>query len=183
MTIAKIFRVAGKTVDVKSRLWRSFNSHDDDNNNIKKQLVLWAKQLLTRYWRPLYDYDAKSPNATFFGELEHTNFLSLFLNLDKFLKNSTPGEISYIWQIERVQIDAIKFKRTEIYFLATEPRTANKKNRIRMTKEQHCGASRFFVHFFAVTGHYNVKLPNFTFYGGREHMTTIFFFVNLDTVL
>ena len=40
MTIAKIFRVTGKTVDVKSRLWRSFNSHDDDDNNIKKQLVL-----------------------------------------------------------------------------------------------------------------------------------------------
>ena len=81
------------------------------------------------FWPPLYDYDAKSPNATFFWELEQTNFLSLFLNLDKFLKNSTPGEISYIWQIERVQIDAIKFKRTEIYFLATEPRTPNKKKK------------------------------------------------------
>ena len=32
-------------------------------------------------------------------------FLSVFeRNLDKVLKNSTPGKITYIWQIERVQI-------------------------------------------------------------------------------
>ena len=40
----------------------------------------------------------------------------LFLNLNKILKNSTPGEIAYIWQIERVQIDAIKFEKTQIEF-------------------------------------------------------------------
>ena len=111
------------------------------------------------FWPPMYDYDAKSPNATFFWELEHTNFLSLFLNLDKFLKNSTPGEISYIWQIELVQIDTIKFKRTEIYFLATEPRTPNKKKKIELHWQNNnivC-ASRFFVHFFAVTAQYNVN--------------------------
>ena len=37
--------------------------------------------------------------------------------MDKFLKNSTPGNVSYIWQIERFQVDAIKFKRTQINFL------------------------------------------------------------------
>ena len=31
-----------------------------------------------------------------------------FLNLDKLLKNSTPGKVGYIWQIERVQIQATK---------------------------------------------------------------------------
>ena len=137
------------------------------------------------FWRPLYDYDAKSPNATFFEELEHTNFLSLFLNLDKFLKNSTPGEISYIWQIERVQIDAIKFKRTEIYFLeslsnddgdGTENGKKKKKKKLDWQNNNIVCASRFFVHFFAVTAHYNVERPNFTFYGGREQKTTIFFF-------
>ena len=35
------------------------------------------------------------------------------------LKNSTPGEVACIWHIERVQIDAIKFERTQIHFLAT----------------------------------------------------------------
>ena len=44
------------------------------------------------------------------------NFVSL--NLDKVLKNATPGKIAYNGQIERVQIDALKFERMQIYFLA-----------------------------------------------------------------
>ena len=55
-------------------------SNDDNNENVKKQLVLWAKQLLctcitlfsTFPWRPLHDYDVNPPNATFFGGREHT---------------------------------------------------------------------------------------------------------------
>ena len=43
-----------------------------------------------------------------------------FLNLDKLLKNSTPGKVGYIWQIERVQIEATKVETgTHIQFLAT----------------------------------------------------------------
>ena len=42
-----------------------------------------------------------------------------FLKLVKALKNSFQGETAYIPQIERVQIDAIKFERTQIHFLAT----------------------------------------------------------------
>ena len=31
----------------------------------------------------------------------------------------------------------------------------------------------FLVHFFAVTAHdYDVKMPNFKFYGGRKQVTT-----------
>ena len=37
--------------------------------------------------------------------------------MDKVLKNLIPGKVAYIWQIERVQIDAIKFERTQIQFL------------------------------------------------------------------
>ena len=44
-------------------------------------------------------------------------FSFLFLNLNKILKNSTPGKVAYIWHIERVQIDAMKFERTQIHFL------------------------------------------------------------------
>ena len=40
----------------------------------------------------------------------------LFLNLNKILKNSTPGKVACIWHIERVLIDAIKFERTQIHF-------------------------------------------------------------------
>ena len=39
------------------------------------------------------------------------------LNLHKILKNSTPGKVACILNIERVQIDAIKFERTQIHFL------------------------------------------------------------------
>ena len=30
-------------------------------------------------------------------------FPSLYLNMDKALKNSTPGKVAYIWRIERFQ--------------------------------------------------------------------------------
>ena len=43
-------------------------------------------------------------------------FLFLF-ELDKALKSSTPEKVAHIWRIERFQIDAIKFERTQIYFL------------------------------------------------------------------
>ena len=43
-------------------------------------------------------------------------FSSLFLNLNKIFKNSTPGKVACTWHIERVQIDAIKFERTQIHF-------------------------------------------------------------------
>ena len=36
--------------------------------------------------------------------------------MDKALKNSTPGKVAYIRRIERFQIDAIKFERTQIHF-------------------------------------------------------------------
>ena len=38
------------------------------------------------------------------------------MNLNKILKNSTPEEIAYIWQIEWAKIDAIKFEKTQIEF-------------------------------------------------------------------
>ena len=43
-------------------------------------------------------------------------FFFLFLNQNKILKNSTPGKVACIWHNERVQIDAIKFERTQIHF-------------------------------------------------------------------
>ena len=42
----------------------------------------------------------------------------LYLNMDEALKNLTPGKVAYIWGIERFQIDAVKFKRTQIHFLS-----------------------------------------------------------------
>ena len=43
------------------------------------------------------------------------SFLSL--NMDKALKNLTPGKVAYFSRIERFQTDEIKFERTQIHFL------------------------------------------------------------------
>ena len=95
--------------------------HDDDNENGKTAwLVLWAKQQLctritllsTFLWGPVNDYFV-------YGGREHitsTNFLLSFVRLNKVLQNSTPRKVAYLWQIERVQKDAIKFKRQQIKF-------------------------------------------------------------------
>ena len=44
--------------------------------------------------------------------------------MDKALKNSTPGNVAYIWRIERFQMDAIKFERTQIHFFFSDCFTA-----------------------------------------------------------
>ena len=51
---------------------------------------------------------------------EHTTtkFSFLYFNLNKILTNSTPGKVACIWHIEQVQIDAIKFERTQIHFFS-----------------------------------------------------------------
>ena len=60
-----------------------------------------------------------------------------------------------------------------------------KSYRFGLAKQQLCMWSRFFVDFFAVVARLRRETPNFTFYGGREHMynNEFLFFVNLDTVL
>ena len=97
--------------------------HDDDNNNVKKQLVLWAKESSRRTSRSLVHFfhvhyttmTWNLPMRCFIQDVD--KFSLLYLNMDlKALKNSTPGKIALIWQIQRFQIDAIKFKRTQINF-------------------------------------------------------------------
>ena len=72
--------------------------------------------------RPLHDYGVKPPNAMqcFMEDVDWycVNFSVLYLNMDKALKNSTPGKVSYIWRIERFQTDARKFERTQIHFFS-----------------------------------------------------------------
>ena len=58
----------------------SLSNYHNNNDNVKKQFVLRAKQLLctcitllsTFLWRPLHDYDVKPPNATFCEGRGHT---------------------------------------------------------------------------------------------------------------
>ena len=83
-------------------------SNDDD---AKQQLYTYITLLNSFSWRPPHDYAVKKPpNATFYEGREHKTiiFFLLLLSLDKVLRNSTPGEIAYIWQMGRVQIDTLK---------------------------------------------------------------------------
>ena len=43
---------------------------------------------------------------------------SLYLTMDKFVKNSTPRKLAYIWRIAWFQINAIKFERTQIHLFS-----------------------------------------------------------------
>ena len=63
-------------------------------------------------------------------------------------------------------------------------RGQQKRNRLRLAKQQLCTCSTRFLFISLPSLHdYDVRLPHFTFYGGREHVTTISFFsfVNSDT--
>ena len=94
---------------------------NDDNDSVKKKLVLSAKQLLCTCitflstfelsfsWRPLHDYDVQPPNATFHGGRGHWQW-QIFLY-------STPGKVAYMWRTERFQIDAMEFERTKFFLL------------------------------------------------------------------
>ena len=74
----------------------TFSNDDDDNDNVKKQLVLWAKQLLrtcimlfsTFLWRPLHDYDVNLLMRRFMEDVDILRqiFLSLFEHRIKPLK-------------------------------------------------------------------------------------------------
>ena len=46
-------------------------------------------------------------------------FSFLFLNLNKILKNWTPGKVACIWYIERVQIERLSLKERELIFSPT----------------------------------------------------------------
>ena len=55
----------------------------------------------------MHDYDVKPPNATICGGREHrTTQIFLFL----FELGKSPENVAYIWQIEWVPTDAIKFE-------------------------------------------------------------------------
>ena len=75
-SFSKIEIMFSISASCRSKLGTLSNDHDDeDNNSVKKQLFLCAKQLLctcitlfsTFLWRPLHDYDVKPPSATFHG--------------------------------------------------------------------------------------------------------------------
>ena len=55
-------------------------------------------------------------------------------------------------------------------------KNAEKSNGFVKPNNNFARASRLFVHFFASLHDYNVKMPDFTLYGGRKQATTNFSF-------
>ena len=57
----------------------------------------------------------------------------------------------------------------------------NVKNNNRFSRQNNnfALAAHFFVHFFTVFYDYDVKLPNFTFSGGRKQATTKFYSLSI----
>ena len=99
------------------------NYHNDD---FKRPIGLMITLFSTFLWRPLTVHCTTTTwNLLIWRFMENvdirhdttTNFPSSFwTRLNNILKNSTPGKVACIWLIERVQIDAIKFERTQIHF-------------------------------------------------------------------
>ena len=66
-----------------------------------------------------HEHDMKLLNFTPYGEHKKREQMSSpILNLDTFHKNLTPGELSCIWQIERVVTIALKFQWTRSPFFS-----------------------------------------------------------------
>ena len=99
----------------------------DNNNNTKKKLVLWAKQLLcmcitlfsTFLWHPLHDYDVKPPNAMFYGGCGHTttNFPSSIWTWINHLRIQLQEKLPTFDELScsKKKIEVIKFERRQIH--------------------------------------------------------------------
>ena len=61
------------------------------------------------------------------------------------------------------------------YIRELKQRPRRRQRERQKTKQQLHQVSRFFVHFLPSLHDYDVKLPHFTFFGGREHKTSTFF--------
>ena len=69
-------------------------------------------------------------------------------------------------------------KVTRDFTIPRRDRNENVKNNNGFSRQNNnfARASHFFVHFFFFLHEYDVKLPNFTFKGGRKQATTKFLF-------
>ena len=105
----------------------------DGNSNVRKRhksnRFRLAYQQLSTARAPRFFVHCFAVNARLRRELPNfyvsstswtydDKFLFLSLNLNFFLKNSTPGKFAHIGQSERVGIIALKFQRTQSHFLS-----------------------------------------------------------------
>ena len=93
------------------------NSFNDQNNSSARTSHFLFSTFLCR---ALHDNDVKPPNLTFYGGREHTTTKarSSFWTWIESLRIQLQKNVPFIWHIERVQIDAIKFERAQIHFFS-----------------------------------------------------------------
>ena len=101
------------------------NDDDDDNNNVKNKWFYEQNNCSARassFSVHFFDVHCTTttwnlPRRRFVEDMDILRkiFPSLFEH-GKNLKNSTPGNVAYIWRIKRFQMDAIKFERTQTHF-------------------------------------------------------------------
>ena len=105
----------------------SNDHHDEDNNSVKKTIVFMCKTTAL-HQHNAFQYISLTSTARLRREASlcdvswrtwkyDDKFSFRYLNMDKALKNLTPGKVAYICRIKRFQIDAIKIERTQIHFL------------------------------------------------------------------
>ena len=116
----------GLTFWLNGKLILGSLSNYEDNVNVRKQMVLWSKQQLCTCITLFSTFLKLTSSAPLRRETSQCDVFnrtwtyddkfsfSLFEHVDKVFKNSAPGKVAYIWQIERFQIDAKKFERTQI---------------------------------------------------------------------
>ena len=105
----------------------------------------------TFLWRPLHDHDVK-PNLKFNGGRGHatTNFPRSFWTWIKSLRIQLQEKSPCIWHIERVQIDAIKFERTQTQFFKWRFHCRCRRHCFRslITASQRCTSSTRFLRWY-----------------------------------
>ena len=105
---------------------RSDDGDGDGNKNVIQAIGLIRKTttlhvhhtFLYTSFTILHDYGVKMPNFMFYrGRKQARTKFSFFLNLDKALRNSGPGEFAYIRQRKRDGVIAMKIEKPPIHFL------------------------------------------------------------------
>ena len=125
---------------------------------------LWSQGIKIRAYKR-----ERGENCFFAHETQFLLTPSLFASLT-FLLFSLPRRHYHIFNEE------LKHRRRR------RQRERQRSNRFRLAEQQLCTRSGFLYISLPSLHDYDVKIPNFTFCGGREHKTTTFFFYSWTSV-
>ena len=133
----------------------------------------------TGSWRQIVDKN-KNEGKIAFSRTKHNFYLlppySLLSHFYRFLSTATTTTTFLLFSLHRRHYQifngGLKHRRRRRQW------ERQKSNRFRLAEQQLCTWSRFlYISLPSLHDYdYDVKIPNFTFCGGREHKTTTFFF-------